>query len=205
MADSALTAEQILRAAEEVLRRYGPSKATVVDVARALGVSHGSVYRHFATKAALRAAVTSNWLERAHAGLAEIAESDTPAPQRLHEWLTALFAAKRRKAFEDPEMFATYQSLEATTSEPVLAHIERMVGQLARILTDGVAAGQFTAADPLVTARAVWDATDRFHNPVHSGSWDQPGVQDAFEAVCSLVLAGLATAGTEPRRPPRRR
>ena len=34
-------------AAEEVLRRYGPPKATVVDVARALGVSHGSVYRHF--------------------------------------------------------------------------------------------------------------------------------------------------------------
>ncbi|WP_436841019.1 TetR/AcrR family transcriptional regulator [Streptomyces bobili] len=46
-----LTAERILEATEEVLRRHGPANATVVDVARALGVSHGSVYRHFRTKA----------------------------------------------------------------------------------------------------------------------------------------------------------
>ncbi|NEQ28032.1 MAG: TetR/AcrR family transcriptional regulator, partial [Microcoleus sp. SIO2G3] len=36
MSDSALTPERILDAAEEVLRRYGPAKATVVDVARFL-------------------------------------------------------------------------------------------------------------------------------------------------------------------------
>ena len=47
MNDEILTPERILDAAEEVLRRFGPTKTTVVDVARALGVSHGSVYRHF--------------------------------------------------------------------------------------------------------------------------------------------------------------
>ena len=62
MATETLTAERILVAAEEVLRRYGPAKANVVDVARALGVSHGSVYRHFPSKAALRDAVTERWL-----------------------------------------------------------------------------------------------------------------------------------------------
>ena len=62
MATESLTAERILEAAEEVLRRYGPAKANVVDVARALGVSHGSVYRHFPSKAALRDAVTERWL-----------------------------------------------------------------------------------------------------------------------------------------------
>ena len=34
MNDQALTAERILDTAEEVLRRYGPAKATVIDVAR---------------------------------------------------------------------------------------------------------------------------------------------------------------------------
>jgi len=53
MAAEPLTREQILAAAEEALRRYGPAKMNVVDVAAALGVSHGSVYRHFPTKAAL--------------------------------------------------------------------------------------------------------------------------------------------------------
>ncbi len=54
MTDEALTPDRILDAAEDVLRRYGPAKATVVDVARALGVSHGSVYRHFPSKAEIR-------------------------------------------------------------------------------------------------------------------------------------------------------
>ena len=34
-AQDVLTRDRILEAAEEVLRRFGPSKATVVDVARA--------------------------------------------------------------------------------------------------------------------------------------------------------------------------
>ena len=38
-----LTCDRILAAAEEVVRRFGPAKATVVDVARALGVSHAAV------------------------------------------------------------------------------------------------------------------------------------------------------------------
>src|SRR5437588_3246049 len=107
MAEGPLTAEQILRTTEEVLRRYGPSKATVVDVARALGVSHGSVYRHFRTKAALREAVTARWLDQFHAKLQRIADGIEPPPMRLRAWLSELFAAKRRKAGEDPELFAT--------------------------------------------------------------------------------------------------
>ena len=34
-ADAPLTRDRILAAAEDVIRRYGPAKATVVDVARA--------------------------------------------------------------------------------------------------------------------------------------------------------------------------
>ena len=37
MGDAPLTPERILEAAEEVLRRFGPAKTTVVDVAKALG------------------------------------------------------------------------------------------------------------------------------------------------------------------------
>ena len=54
MNDAALTPDRILDAAEEVLRRYGPQKTTVVDVARALDVSHGTIYRHYPSKQALR-------------------------------------------------------------------------------------------------------------------------------------------------------
>ncbi|MGV2788298.1 TetR family transcriptional regulator, partial [Clostridium perfringens] len=62
--DQPLTKEAILDAAEQTLRRYGPDKTSVVDVAKALQVSHGSLYRHFPSKAALREAVTERWLQR---------------------------------------------------------------------------------------------------------------------------------------------
>src|SRR5947199_3164718 len=105
MTDETLTPERILDVAEDVLRRFGPAKATVVDVARALGVSHGSVYRHFASKSALREAVTADWLARVHAPLADLPPG--PAPARLRAWLTVLAHEKRRRALADPELFAT--------------------------------------------------------------------------------------------------
>ena len=89
-----LTPERILEVTEDVLRRYGLAKATVVDVARALDVSHGSVYRHFPSKASLREAVAKRWLERVSGPLAKIAEGSEPAPARLDRWLRGLFAAK---------------------------------------------------------------------------------------------------------------
>jgi AcrR family transcriptional regulator len=191
-ADPALTPDRILLAAEDVLRRYGPAKTTVVDVARALRVSHGSVYRHFASKAALREAVTRRWLERAHAGLAErAADRSVPPPDRLRGWLGALFAAKRRKALDDPELFATYTTLVAQTSTVVDEHIGGLVGQLATIIGDGTASGDFAAGDPAVVARATFLATTRFHDPVHAGEWADRRADADLDAVCDLILAGL--------------
>ncbi|MCX5048011.1 MULTISPECIES: TetR/AcrR family transcriptional regulator [unclassified Streptomyces] len=187
-----LTAERILEATEEVLRRHGPAKATVVDVARALGVSHGSVYRHFRTKAALREAVTKRWLDRTTEVLAGIAADGRRDPEaRLREWFTELFAAKRRKAGGDPELFATYTVLAGETGEVVGSHIAELTGQLTQIVRAGVEAGTFTADDPETTARALFQATARFHDPGYAKEWEQQGVQGEFEAVMDLLARGL--------------
>jgi len=200
VATETLTAERILGAAEEVLRRYGPAKANVVDVARALGVSHGSVCRHFPSKAALRDAVTARWLESISTPLAAIASDEGPAPERLQRWLDGLVDAKRRKALEDPELFATYIELTAEAREVAAAHVDALVGQLTRIVEDGVADGVFAADDAWAAARAAFDATSRFHNPAHAAEWSDPQIDDAFEGVRSLVLRGLAVPARSPAR-----
>ncbi|GCB49568.1 TetR family transcriptional regulator [Streptomyces sp. NL15-2K] len=187
-----LTAERILEATEEVLRRHGPAKATVVDVARALGVSHGSVYRHFRTKAALREAVTKRWLDRTSEALSGIVADETRDPRtRLCDWLEGLFEAKRRKAGDDPELFVTYTVLTGETGEVVGEHLTELIAQLTRIIEAGVESGTFTSADPAVTARAVFHASDRFHDPRYAGEWEQPGIGEDFRAVLDLILRGL--------------
>src|SRR4030081_431301 len=92
-----LTPERILEVTEDVLRRFGLSKATVVDVARALDVSHRSGYRHFPSKASLREAVAKRWLDRVNAPLQKIAEESGPAPASLESWLRAIVEIKHKK------------------------------------------------------------------------------------------------------------
>ena len=193
MNELTLTPDRILDATEEVLRRFGPAKATVVDVARALGVSHGSVYRHFASKAELRDAVIERWLARVSAPLDAIVKETGPAPQRLRRWLGALIETKRRKVGDDPEMFATYHTLARESRITVMGHLATLVAQAAAIIADGIRRGEFQAADPVATAHAVLDATGRFHNPAHAAEWADPQIDKAFEGVWALVLRGLAS------------
>lgn len=148
MPPETLTPERILEATEEVLRRYGPAKATVVDVARALGVSHGSVYRHFRTKAALREAVTERWLNRTSKELSVIVSAEGPAPERLDRWLTALFEAKRHKAGDDPELFATYMTLIGESGGVVDRHVTDLEAQLTTLIEAGVSQGAFHTPPP---------------------------------------------------------
>jgi len=191
MREATLTREQILEAAEEVLRRYGPAKTTVVDVARALDVSHGSVYRHFESKAALRDAVAERWLARIAAPLAAAAAEEGPAPIRLRRWLHLLAATKRERANSDPQLFATYMALVAEARTVVVVHVAGLMKQIESIIADGVASGEFAPADPPTAAQAVFDATVRFHKPLHAAEWAQPGMEARLDAVCELVLRGL--------------
>jgi AcrR family transcriptional regulator len=187
-----LTPERILETTEEVLRRFGPAKATVVDVARALGVSHGSVYRHFPSKAALREAVTDRWLGRTVVRLEEITSAPAEAaPSKLESWLRTLFEAKRHKAGDDPELFATYTVLLAENSGVVEEHLAQLVDQLGRIIAEGVEAGTLSAPDVPTAARAVFDATGRFHDPQYAAEWASPTISQEFEAVTGLVIRGL--------------
>jgi AcrR family transcriptional regulator len=186
-----LTPERILEVTEDVLRRFGLAKATVVDVARALDVSHGSVYRHFPSKASLREAVAKRWLDRVNAPLQKISESTGPAPARLERWLRTMIGIKHKKVLDDPEMFETYLTLAQEACKVVRAHKDGLVEQIATILSDGVKQGAFHIADAKATARALFDATSRFHHPAHAEEWSDPALSARIDALLALLLKGL--------------
>jgi hypothetical protein len=137
--------------------------------------------------------VTQRWLARVSDPLQEVAAQDGPALQRLRRWLELLITAKRTRALEDPELFATYMALVAQSRQVVSAHVHTLTEQLARIIADGVASGEFAAVDPAAAGRAVFDATTRFHNPAHASQWSDPGIDKAFEDVWSLIVAALGS------------
>jgi AcrR family transcriptional regulator len=192
--DAALTRDRILAAAEEVLRRFGPAKATVVDVARALGVSHAAVYRHIASKAELRDLVVGQWVEETMLPLRAIAAGRGPAPQRLRRLIDTLIAIKRRRAAEDPELFAAYRTLAVDAQSVVAAHINEMVELASTVIRSGIKEGTFRSVDPVAAGKAVLFATSRFHHPAHAAEWADPAVDVAYKDVWQLLMDGLRVA-----------
>ena len=198
MAESKIAATdvrtRILDAALDQLRRHGPAKTGVVDVARALGVSHAAVYRHFSSKDALFDAVAGRWLSAVSQPLEAIAgrrgksSKDLPA-KRLEEWLTTLIAIKRRKVTDDPELFATYHAVAEAARKVASAHVANLQDQLRGIIADGMASGDFKVSDAAAAATAVLNATMRFHHPHFVREY--PADPAAERQVIRLVLAGL--------------
>ena len=185
------TRERILLAAEDLLRRHGIAKTTVVDVARALEMSHANVYRHFASKTELQDAVAQRWLKKIMEPLRAIVTDKTSAAARLERWVLSLAAAKRAKVLDDPELFATYHAVAQSARAVVEAHLAELSDHVATIIRDGVTQGEFKVKDPDAAALAVLNATSRFHHPYHVKESGGRDTTDEIRAVMKLVLAGL--------------
>ncbi|HEY3997319.1 MAG TPA: TetR family transcriptional regulator [Candidatus Xenobia bacterium] len=198
MTEAVLTPDRILDATEECLRRYGPQKTTVVDVAKALDVSHGAIYRHYPSKEALREAVVRRWLFHVEGPLQLLAEAPGDPVDRLRRWLNHLIHTKREKVLQEPGLFETYCSFVRdlrNIHEVIQRHIDVLKGQLVHIIEDGMQCGLFHVDSPTRAATAVFSATARFHHPAHAHEWhDRANIDADYEAVLDLLLAGLGLA-----------
>jgi AcrR family transcriptional regulator len=174
------------------VRRFGPEKATVVDVARALGVSHAAVYRHVKTKAELRNLVVQRWVDEMMPPLRALVARPGPAPKRLRQLFDTLIGAKRRRAAADPELFTAYRSLAAGTQSVTAAHVDELIRLCAAIIGSGVEEGTFRQVDPVATSQAILYATSRFHHPAHAMEWADPKIDTVFDDVWRILMQGLS-------------
>jgi AcrR family transcriptional regulator len=184
------TRAAILDAAEALLRRHGPDKLAVTDVARARKMSHANVYRFFDSKAALIDTLVRRWLGRLEGPLGDIATEDGPAPERLKRWALTLHRQKREKVSGEPEMFAAFDKAADQAGAAVRAHLAALESQLAAIIADGKEQGVWPA--PTVTAAAdVFTALSPFSHPAivqASGAADR---SEQLVRVVDLIDQGL--------------
>lgn len=184
--------DRILDATVEQLRRHGPAKTGVVDVARALDMSHSNVYKHFASKSALFDAVAERWLAQVMAPLTKITQdTKTPAPKRLKAWVRQLAEVKRKKVLDDPELFRVYGAITADAHAVVERHVAHLGEEVMAILNDGVAAGDWSLKSAEASARMILNATSRFHHPamvqLDAGKSDLK----ELDALVDVLIAGL--------------
>ena len=183
-----LDKEMILNATEEIIRRFGPDKSNITDVAKLLKVSHAAIYRYYDGKTALWNAVTERWLTHLHAPSNDILKEDSPADVKLSNLLESFVEAKHHSAINDPEMFANYIKLAQSSMEVIKKGIEEGINSIEGIIVQGITESIFFTESPYQEARAVYLATSVF---IHPNSFEDPDRKQNVKSVVNLLIRGL--------------
>lgn len=143
----------ILGAARRIVSEVGFQDASIAAVAAASGVSTGSVYSYFASRAALMAEVVALVSERELAVLTAIVAGDGSVPRRL----TAAVDTFARRAFQNRRLA---WSMIAEPAEPEidatrLKYRRAVALQFERLIRDGVRGGDFRSVDVEAAAAAI--------------------------------------------------
>ena len=197
--------DRILETARVLIRRFGGAKTNVVDIAQAMGLSHSAIYRHFRSKAEIFDALAAATMAE-ETRLAEVyVESAGPAAERLTGLVLALHRGKRQKFAEDPEMYALYRRVVDERPDLIADYAQRMTGLVRRLLSDGVAQGEFVARDLDQAATALRDAVTVFVHPAHveasarAGVDQEPGLLFLMETLLRGLSRPDGPTGTRPR------
>ena len=187
------TNEKIIAAATSLFARKGFGATNVQEIANAAGISTGLMYRHYASKEELFAALvrvgSASFVE-----LAALFGSDTPPLELIMSWLGEVIADLERDT-----QFAAYttlmtQAVVMESEQPAIAEliVESANVQKAteRLIERGQARGVFRAGDARLYAQHLFTI-------ITGMAYTRMTTEDDYLAPTpAMVLAFLLTRGT---------
>ncbi|MBR1147552.1 TetR/AcrR family transcriptional regulator [Bradyrhizobium sp. AUGA SZCCT0431] len=188
---------QILEAARIQVRRFGEAKTNVVDIARGLGTSHTTIYRHFRSKADIFDALVVEAMRDEEDMARRFVETDGPIAERLEGMVLALHARKRDRFATDPEVYGLYRRIVEERPEIIAAYAVAMTTLIARILADGRRRGEVRIDDVEAAAGVVRDAVTVFVHPAHvaaavaAGLPSEKMARNVVRTLCAAFRAGI--------------
>lgn len=154
----AVRPHQILEAAFRVFGTRGLHQATLDDVARAAGITKGTIYLYFPSKAALFSAMLR---ARVNDLLPPMEASDGRGTPSVHRQLIML-AQRLYQFFKSPAFLAMYRTMVGEAPQfPEAAALLYREGilpanrRLAEVIRRGIDSGEFRDLEPLIAARAL--------------------------------------------------
>lgn len=182
---------RILAIAERLFREIGYRKTTVTDIGDALGMSPGNVYRFFPSKKALNEAVAEKLLGDIASTLRGIAaQTDLTASDRFRRMVTTKYAMSSAQFVGDHRMHDMVEAAMEESWEVVHRHIDTIDEIFCDLVRNGVEAGEFKAADPIVAARCIQAAIVRFCHPALIAQCANE-VGPTIDQMIDFLLAGL--------------
>jgi AcrR family transcriptional regulator len=185
------TRKLILETAKALLRRHGEDKMTVVDIARALDMSHANVYRFFRTKSDILDAITNEWLAKVEAFVEAIADRQASAAGRLEAVVLELHRKRKQKLVEDAEVYETYRRIIELRPAVTALRREKILKVFKRLIKEGIQSGEFNPVDVQEAAEALKDATLGFLHPLIIPTMLSEQTEERASNVVRYVLAGI--------------
>jgi len=157
--------ERILVTAERLFREIGYQKTTVADIAKVLHMSPANVYRFFESKKSINVGVARRLMGEVEAASEAIAAKPGNATQRLRDLLTTIHRMNTDRYVGDAKMHEMVAVAVEEDWDVCRAHIDCIIASIAKVIVDGVAAGEFQAPDPMLAAACTCTAMARFFHP----------------------------------------
>ncbi|PRX96217.1 TetR/AcrR family transcriptional regulator [Allonocardiopsis opalescens] len=149
--EHALRRDEILDAAQRLVRTKGYQAMTIQDVLDELRSSKGALYHYFGSKPALLEALVGRMHDRLAADLAPVlADTAASAPERLRRFLDTLAGRRNdEQAFFVGVMRVWYSDGNALLRQKVRADALRRFGpMLAEVIEQGVREGTMATTHP---------------------------------------------------------
>jgi AcrR family transcriptional regulator len=157
--------ERILVTAERLFREIGYQKTTVADIARALHMSPANVYRFFDSKKSINIGVARRLMGQVEAESRAIAKRPGNPTERLRKLLTTMHRMNADRYVGDAKMHEMVAIAIEENWDVCRAHSECLTEIIGEVIADGIAAGEFRAADPTLAAACACMAMIRFLHP----------------------------------------
>ncbi len=157
---TASTRENLLEAAEDLVRSRGYSAFSYADLAAAVGITKPSIHHHFPTKEDLGVALVDFYSERFDMHLAAIAEAAVSGAERLRSYAGLYLAGLRdERACLCAMLASDHAAAPERVRLGVAAFMERNLRWLSQVITEGSARGEFfRGIDPRAEAETVYAA-----------------------------------------------
>jgi AcrR family transcriptional regulator len=207
--------QELVRATRALFDERGMQDAPIDEIARAVGIARGLIYRHFSSKEELYVLTVTDYLSELDGVLRDAASPELGAVDQLEAWATAYAAfCLRYPAFLDCALSLMHKparELREALSDSVWLRlgqgIASCVVHVSEILRVGAEDGSFIVEDPDYTANVLWTqilgATHlaRIRVGVRQAA---PGIPELFtvapeQVARTCVASALATVGVVRR------
>lgn len=185
--------EQLMEAAENMVRARGAINLSLSEVAAACGMSQSSFYRYFPSKEAFFEAIAGRWFEELNQIMEDVIASDLPAREKLFQFFARRLAVKRARYDADPALFQSNMDLGEEHWEVIRGYVDLADHYMAIVLGEAMAEGYFEGYDLDHVVALTNLMVQPFCNPFVMIDMVRTATPDNLRIVINTLLDGLGS------------